>query len=132
MEDHSIQRRVRQGTAVRLRQKAVTLLTLTAMCRPSDLAPRVGFMRDQIHFNDDGSMTVLFYGIKNDTDRHGFEVRIGRSECALTDPVLCLKDYIRCTHQNITERQKTASFHYFTPTFQSPFRPISGRYTKTK
>ncbi|GFN90261.1 hypothetical protein PoB_001676700 [Plakobranchus ocellatus] len=94
----------------RLRQKAVTLLALTAMCRPSDLAPRVGFMRDQIHFNDDGSMTVLFYGIKNGTDRHGFEVRIGRSECALTDPVLCLKDYIRRTNQNITESQKQPEF----------------------
>ncbi|GFN91423.1 reverse transcriptase/ribonuclease h/methyltransferase [Plakobranchus ocellatus] len=111
----------------RLRQKAVTLLALTAMCRPSDLAPRVGFMRDQIHFNDDGSMTVLFYGIKNDTDRHGFEVRIGRSECVLTDPVLCLKDYIRRTNQNITESQKQPVFITLLP----PFKALSAQSVGT-
>ncbi|GFN95918.1 reverse transcriptase/ribonuclease h/methyltransferase [Plakobranchus ocellatus] len=111
----------------RLRQKAVTLLALTAMCRPSDLAPRTGFMRDQIRFNDDGSMTVLFYGIKNDTDRHGFEVRIGRSECALTDPVLCLKDYIRRTNQNITARQNKPVFITLLP----PFKALSAQSVGT-
>ena len=78
-------------------------------------------------FNDIGSMTALFYGIKNDTDRHGFEVRIGCSECALTDPVLCLKDYKRRSNQNITERQKQPVFITLLP----PFKALSAQSVGT-
>ena len=48
----------------RLRQKAITLFALSAMCGPSDIAPKVGFYRDQIEFTADGKMKVTFFGIK--------------------------------------------------------------------
>ena len=48
----------------RLRQKAITSFALSAMCRPSDIAPNVGFYRDQIEFTAYGKMKVTFFGIK--------------------------------------------------------------------
>ena len=32
------------------------------------------FSRNGIRLNDDGSMSIAFHGIKNDTDRSGFEI----------------------------------------------------------
>ncbi|GFS16941.1 hypothetical protein ElyMa_006809600 [Elysia marginata] len=43
------------------------------MCRPSDIAPRSGFLRKQIKFN---SATITFSAIKNDTNRKGFEIKL--------------------------------------------------------
>ena len=78
----------------KLRQKCVSLLCLTAMCRPSDLAPRVGFHRNQIVFNKDGSATVTFFGIKNDADRKGFEIKLSPTSEKISDPVKCLRNYL--------------------------------------
>ncbi len=63
-----------------LRVKCITLMALTFMARPSDLAPMaeqfdpsVGtssaytLTRDQVQFHSDGSMTVTLFGTKNDT-----------------------------------------------------------------
>ena len=57
------------------------------MCRPSDIAPNVGFYRDQIEFTADGKMKVIFFGIKNDAGRHGMEFKIDPAEIPETDPV---------------------------------------------
>ena len=63
-----------------LRLKCIALLALVTMLRPSDIAPKAlwvdsegkehnyVFKRDQIIFNDDGSMSVVIHGNKNDTD----------------------------------------------------------------
>ena len=91
-----------------LRIKAVTLLALCAMTRPSDIAPKgklfnvesrsvipMTMSRDDVIFETDVSMTVRFHGIKNDTKRQGFEVHIpANSENPICDPVECLRIYI--------------------------------------
>ena len=87
----------------RLRQKAITLFALSAMCGPSDIAPKVGFYRDQIEFTADGKMKVTFFGIKNDADRHGMEVKIDLAEIPETDPVETVRLYLaRTNNKNIT------------------------------
>jgi len=72
-----------------LRMKAITLLAIVCMTRPSDLAPKgknfdpqtnllnPTFMSvDDVQFENDGSMTLHFWAIKNDTNRQGFEINI--------------------------------------------------------
>ncbi|GFO35183.1 hypothetical protein PoB_006168800 [Plakobranchus ocellatus] len=81
----------------KLRQKAITLLALAEMCRFSDLALRVGLFRNQVLFKPNGCLVVQFFGTKNDSDRHGFEVQIDPSSNPLTDPVSCLREYIEKT-----------------------------------
>lgn len=110
-----------QLTTTKLRQKAITLFVLAAMCRPSDLAPKVGFYRDQIRFNEDDSMTVLFFGIKNDSNRSGFEVRINGTEDERTDPVKCLQTYFRKTEDLVTDK-KTTGFHFTKSSLSGPQR----------
>ena len=46
-----------------LRQKTIALIALTALCRPSDLAPKAIFRQSQISKNADDSLTVHFFGI---------------------------------------------------------------------
>ena len=95
-----------------LRLKTVTLLALVLMTRPSDLAPKakmfdpqsmtsksVVLSLDDIHFNDQGSVTFTFWGIKNDTQRQGFEVSIPPSSDIVMDPVSCSRTYIAKTVQ---------------------------------
>ena len=65
-----------------LRMKTVTLIALTCMTRPSDLAPKgihlypkdlsihnIILSLDNIQFMPDNSLTIHFFGIKNDTSR---------------------------------------------------------------
>ena len=95
-----------------LRMKAICLLALTFMLRPSDIAPRsvvmdpqtgakhrVIFSVDHITFPDQGGMQVVFHGIKNDYDRDGFTVKIPESPDIdpKIDPVQCMKSYIQRT-----------------------------------
>lgn len=95
-----------------LRLKCVTLLALSFMARPSDLAPRgetfdftdghctsLLFTRNQVKFHDDGSLTIVFFGIKNDASRTGFEVRIPGNPDVKIDPVRCLQCYL-CETEN--------------------------------
>ena len=97
----------------KLRQKTVALIALTALCRPSDLAPKAIFKRSQISENADGSLTVNFFGIKNDRNMQGFEIRIQKSSDNKVDPVDCLLTYL------------TRTDHLTTP--DGPvFLPISG------
>jgi hypothetical protein len=80
--------------------KAITLLALTFMTRPSDLAPRAQvfytsdnsvdmcvLLRDYVQLHHDKSMTITFFGVKNDTSRTVFEVRVPPSKDLKTEPV---------------------------------------------
>ena len=82
----------------RLRKKCICLLALSCMARPSDFAPEAGFKRNQISFNADGSATILFFGVKNDASRTGFETRVEADKNVLRDPVSCLKAYFARTN----------------------------------
>lgn len=90
-----------------LRLKAITLLALTAMLRPSDIAPnarvvtpsgedKVVFSVNQIEFQE-GYAKIIFFGIKNDMRRSGFEVMLPRASSPQLDPVRALEDYIQRT-----------------------------------
>jgi hypothetical protein len=72
-----------------LRLKAICLLALYFMLRPSDVAPRseilnasensfaqTVFSENQIEFLPDGALSITFHGIKNDYDRDGFTVTL--------------------------------------------------------
>ena len=77
----------------KLRQKAITLLALSALCRPSDIAPISVFKRKQIEFTDKG-MNITLFGIKNDSRREGFNIFVSRSTDIMSDPVSTLRCYI--------------------------------------
>lgn len=81
----------------KLRQKAVTLVALAFMTRPSDLAPKAGFRRNQIKQNPNGNITVTFFGIKNDYNKRGFEVTLARGSNPKLCPVKCLLHYMERT-----------------------------------
>ena len=94
----------------RLRVKAIALLALTLMLRPSDIAPkaelydpesdsarRLTFAMKHVIFNEDGSAQITFFGIKNDMQRTGFEGRLPSHSEAKLDPVRTLHDYIHAT-----------------------------------
>ena len=80
----------------KLRQKAITLLALSALCRPSDIAPTSIFKRKQIEFTEKG-MNITLFGIKNDSRREGFKIFVSRSTDILSDPVSTLHCYIART-----------------------------------
>ena len=92
-----------------LRLKAITLLALSLMLRPSDVAPnakyfdeetlslqKVLFTTDMLKFDDDG-VHVTFFGIKNDVQRAGFVVFLPMNVDPIIDPVSCVKCYISRT-----------------------------------
>ena len=94
-----------------LRLKAITLLALAFMLRPSDVAPqavfynqqseteqKLTFTTDMVTFlpSDNGIKLTLF-GIKNDIQREGFEVTVPKHKNDLLDPGITLKDYIERT-----------------------------------
>lgn len=92
-----------------LRIKAIALLALTVMLRPSDAAPKsrihtaegpsnLVFNVNQVEFSDNGAKITLF-GIKNDTSRTGFEVTVPSGSNRKTDPVRTLQDYISRTQR---------------------------------
>ena len=91
-----------------LRTKTITLLVTAVMLRPSDIAPRsmimtedkwqsLVFTTDQIQFDDRGAAKIIFFGIKNDYKRDGFEVHLSPSTEPRLDPVRALKAYIQRT-----------------------------------
>ena len=117
-----------------LRRKTVTLLSLVFMARPSDLAPKgvvfnsstlsvekTVLSTDDIRFNEDGSLSITFWGIKNDSKRQGFEVTVHpNKDDILLDPVQCLKLYIEKTDEF---RPKDTSPLFIT--LKAPYRAIS-------
>jgi hypothetical protein len=116
-----------------LRLKTITLLALTVMLRPSDIAPRskifdpvmnitknIVFSKDNIQFNEDGSATLSFFGIKNDLHRSGFVERLPPHSVAKLDPVAALKVYIERTESFRPTQDKPLFL-----TLSQPFRAIS-------
>ena len=96
-----------------LRLKSMTLLTISTLARCSDLAPANCLKRNQVRFNQDGSLTLVLFGIKNDSDRKGFEIRVEKSSDPKCDPVQTLKDYMTRTSKKGTPEAlfiKTTSF----------------------
>ena len=92
-----------------LRSKAITLLAIVCMLRPSDIAPRTVvmdgesglmtrriFSMDQVQFGDK-ELTLTLHGIKNDTSRTGFVVTLPSASDDVLDPVTSLKAYITRT-----------------------------------
>ncbi len=90
-----------------LRNKTLLLLALSLMLRPSDVAPHAKvyipqsdtfrpqtFSTDYLTFNEDGSVNVTVFAVKNDVGRKGFNVLLPKHEDPLLDPVSCLKLYI--------------------------------------
>ena len=96
-------------TTKQLRLKAVTLMALTFMLRPSDVAPKAIYMNSDLEwhslvfssrnvtFHDTGHLTVTFHGIKNDYHREGFTIKIPPASTPEVDPVQTLKDYMTRT-----------------------------------
>ena len=97
-------------TLEKLRMKCIVLLAISAMLRPSDAAPLskvfnegaqkfkpVVLSTKNLKFHDDGSLTIIFHGIKNDYDRDGFEVNLPRASTARVDPSKALQCYISRT-----------------------------------
>ena len=93
-----------------LRLKAITLMALAFMLRPSDIAPRavtmldtqesfshLTFTQQHVTFHDDGSMTITFHGIKNDYHRDGFVITMPPGSNSNLDPAHTLKQYMSRT-----------------------------------
>lgn len=93
-----------------LRLKAMCLLAIAFMLRPSDIAPRgvhetessyenMIFSINQVHFKDNGNLVIIFHGIKNDAEREGFTVEIPKCPEEAIDHVAALRSYIQHTSQ---------------------------------
>ena len=109
---------------MRLRQKTITLMVIACLARPSDFAPKIGFFRDQIEFHSDGSATVRFFGVKNDSDRAGFETRIEPTLDEISDPIKCIKMFFSKTaHIPPNNNGRIPAF----PALKSPFNCISAQ-----
>ena len=113
-----------------LRLKAITLLALSLMLRPSDIAPKgvlfdqmsqteekFIFSRDMIQFVPSG-MYVTFLGIKNDYDRAGFKVFLPSMSDKIIDPVTTLSDYM-----TITDKLRTDNAVFVA--LKKPYKAIS-------
>lgn len=99
-----------------LRMKAICLLAIVFMLRPSDIAPHarhldtdtltpvnMTFTRDQVKFGDSGDMSLTFHGIKNDIARDGFTITVSQGTDPKVDPVFALKEYMART-QDIRDK----------------------------
>ena len=109
-------------TLAKLRVKAVTLITIGTLARCSDLAPANVLKRKNVTFNKDGSLTILFHGIKNDSDRKGFEIRVECAQNPKSDPVKTLRDYINRTADKVDQSEGPI---FIKPS--SPFGPVTPR-----
>ncbi|MEW8544181.1 MAG: hypothetical protein AB2693_11665 [Candidatus Thiodiazotropha sp.] len=117
-----------------LRMKTITLLALVCMSRPSDLAPKgihfdpkdlsvnnILLSLDNVTFLPDDSLTIHFFGIKNDTSRSGFEVNIpSNKDNIVMDPVTCLHTYI-----DRTTPMRPADSKPLFLTLTTPYKAIS-------
>ncbi len=68
-----------ENTSLELSQlhlKSLTLLTLSAMLRPSDVAPHSGhtFRWSMLTFREDGVLELYLHSFKNDYSRDGFRI----------------------------------------------------------
>ena len=99
-----------------LRLKALALLALALMLRPSDVAPKATifdhitgeekgmiFTTDMLKF-EDGVVHITLMGIKNDRNRTGFQISLPKHENSILDPVQTLADYIESTEHLRTDK----------------------------
>ena len=116
-----------------LRMKCIVLLAITFMLRPSDIAPKsvhfdptnnqtkgTIFSTNEVEFGADGSLTLTFKGIKNDTDRAGFKTTIFPCSDSVLDPIECLQTYISRTE--VVRPSDTSPV--FLP-LQAPFKALT-------
>lgn len=85
---------------------------------------RVVFSTDQTVFDKDGSMTITFHGIKNDTTRSGVQVVVPPANNPLLDPVECLQDCM-CRTANVRDTSDQ-----LVPVFlslHSPYKALSAQ-----
>ena len=59
-----------------------------------------------LHFNEDGSVTLQFFAIKNDYSRSGFVIRLPPAKDAGLDLVRCLKDYMPHRAPTVTQQPR--------------------------
>ena len=97
-----------------LRLKSLSLLSLAAMMRPSDLAPKsVTSVEDTLQFiqNElkrsaielrENDMILYLFGIKNDYSRDGFQIILPRA----SDPLICPVDSLQCYIHRTQSRVK--------------------------
>ncbi|KAK6165446.1 hypothetical protein SNE40_022373 [Patella caerulea] len=101
------------------------------MTRPSDLAPRsktfdsktglldsILLTRNNVIFHSDKSMSITLFGIKNDTNRSGFKIRIPKSDSVKCCPVDTLRIYLEKTSDLKVEGNPVFL------TLTRPYRPI--------
>ncbi len=108
--------------------KSITLLSLCAMLRPSDIAPisRKVFSRDWVKVMDDGQLEIYLHGIKNDYKLDGFRVIIQPTSEAVLCPIATLTFYLART----AIHAKACSSSSSPPVFLSlkpPFTALSAR-----
>ena len=114
-----------------LRLKCITLMALTLMLRPSDIAPKAvkfdpasmdthnfTFTTNNINFLSSGEAEIVFHGVKNDTSRSGFQV-VMHPFPGKMDPVNALEVYIERTRA-----VRPAGNPVFL-SLKAPFHPIS-------
>lgn len=119
-----------------VRLKCITLLALSAMLRPSDIAPKaqtydclkkcskqVVFSTDNIEFQEDGSVKIKLFGIKNDSQRTGFEIVLPPAKISKLDPVSTLKYYINVTY---AERSNIEGNPVFL-TLRKPYKALDSK-----
>ncbi len=123
----------------RLRMKAVALLSLVLMLRPSDVAPKsklfdpwtnttcpVIFSTKDVHFTENGGATIWIRGTKNDTDRAGFQMDLVPHSNKQLDPVACLQVYIHRTESYRPTDTKPVFI-----SLRAPYRAISADTVST-
>ena len=97
-----------------LRLKTLTLLSLTVMLRPSDIAPKSEvwkegiwsagkFKRSWVDFTCDQYVQIYMMGNKNDYSRDGFCVNLPYSSDKVTCPVVALKEYMFRTQRYVKQ-----------------------------
>ena len=114
-----------------LRLKTITLMSLTVMMCPSDVAPRSSHFdhtsmgwtpnelrREWITFLPNGYVEIYLFGTKNDYERDGFRVCIPGSDDVDVDPVEALRCYMEITNSLVSA--KSAVFIGL----QKPYRAI--------
>lgn len=116
-----------------LRLKTIALLALSLMLRPSDVAPlgrryeastdlvsSFVMSTDHFVFREDGALQVTFLGVKNDSQRTGFQVVLPACPDPQVDPVGALRTYFARTDSMRCPVEKPAFL-----TLVRPFTAVS-------
>ena len=121
-------------TIRQLQMKAIVLLSLCLMLRPSDIAPKARhvmpmdtivtvpftFSTTHVLFNPDSSCDIIFHGIKQDMGCSGFTAHVPLAVDPKIDTVCTLSAHITRTAQH----RPPNSRHVFL-TLDPPYRQIS-------